>query len=229
MKNKKGNDGERTSTNTVVVSAPPPQLLEDVEKSLANDLADIDQAAELINSLKIENPKDLTVAVQMTATVKTSYKELDEKRETWTKPLKAVIADINETFKPALLALETAESILKKKIVEFVNHSDEERLRILDSIKDAPDAERSTLLVKADSLVLDKVPGLSIRTSEEISISDKTAAIRHLIAKGMHQFLEIDMKALKSAYKEYGEKIMQVPGVEVMEKKTVAITVSKVE
>lgn len=229
MKNKKGNDVERTSTNTVVVSAPPPQLLEDVEKSLANDLADIDQAAELINSLKIENPKDLTVAVQMTATVKVSYKELDEKRETWTKPLKGVIADINETFKPALMALETAESILKKKIVEFVNHADEERLRILDSIKDTPDAERSTLLVKADSLVLDKVPGLSIRTSEEISISDKTAAIRHLIAKGMHQFLDIDMKTLRFAYKEYGEAVMQIPGVEVSEKKTVAITVSKVE
>jgi hypothetical protein len=121
-----------------------------VQKSVEDDLADIDEAAGLINAMQIKSQADLEMAVSMTATIKESYAEIDGKRESWVKPLKGVIDSINETFKPALMALEVAEEKLKTKINVAVLEADSKRTEILKQVEAADESARPVLLVKAD-------------------------------------------------------------------------------
>jgi hypothetical protein len=204
-----------------------PQL-SDVSKSVESDLADIDEAAELVNVMEVRTQQDLVMAVQMTATVKESYKEIDDKRETWVKPLKAVISDINATFSPALAALEAAESILKKKIENCIEENEKKRIELLTMIFDTPEDKRGDVLAVAEACTMDKVPGLSIRRPWKGEVVDRLVIIQWAIKTGQLQFLEVNEKALNALTTELKGQI-DVPGWEAKEKRVVAITTGKVK
>ena len=202
-----------------------PQL-SDVSKSVEGDLADIDEAAELVNVMEVRTQQDLVMAVQMTATVKESYKEIDDKRETWVKPLKAVINDINATFSPALIALDTAEAILKNKIDACIEANDDKRKEFLEMIEEAPEEKRGDILALAEACVIEKVPGLSIRRPWKGEVTDRLKLIQWAITTGQLQFLEVNEKALNALTTELKGQI-DVPGWEAKEKRVVAITTGK--
>jgi hypothetical protein len=199
-----------------------------VIKSVEDDLADIDEAAGIINAMQIKSQADLETAVQFTASIKESYADIDGKRESWVKPLKGVIDSINETFKPALMALEVAEEKLKTKINVAVLEADTKRTEILKQVEAADETARPVLLVKADEYVRDKVSGLSFRKAWKGKIVDKKKIIDWCIKTGQFQFLSINEGALKAVTKELGGGT-DIPGWEVWEDRTVAISVDKVK
>jgi len=204
-----------------------PQM-SDVSKSIETDLSDIDEAANIIDSMEVVTPADLNMAVQMTATIKESYAEIDGKRDGWVRPLKSVIDDINETFNPALNALDSAERKLKEKIETCTRANDSARMEYLSRVESAPEEARGALLILAEQHAVDKIPGLSIRKSYKGQIVDKSKIVAWAIKTGQYRVLDINEKELNIMTKEYG-KAVDVPGWEIVEKNTVAITVAKVK
>jgi len=202
--------------------------MDDVSRSVENELAGIGEASELIDAMQVETQADLKIAVEMTATIKESWEEINAKRETWTKPLRAVIADINETFAPALDALDEAEKKLKNKIDECVESNEEKRIELLKEVEATPENKRGVLLALADGYAIDKIPGLSIRRSFKGEIVDHSKLVAWIIKTGQYQFLEINEKVLGAITKELQGKV-DFPGWEVKEKRTVAITISTVK
>lgn len=204
-----------------------PQI-EEVGKSIAEDIDDINEATAFIDDLTVENRADLEVAVQMTATLKESLTEVDAKRMNWTAPLNKVVDDINATFSPAITALKNAEKKLKSKIDYCIKKNQQQRDAILEQVASASDSERNDLLARADQFVIDKIPGLSIRETTTWKVTEERAIIEYAIENGMLQLLSVDTKALKNITKDLKEKT-NIPGWECSKKTTIAITASKVE
>lgn len=204
-----------------------PQI-EEVGKSIAEDIDDINAATAFIDDLTVENRPDLEVAVQMTATLKESLAEVDAKRMNWTAPLNKVVDDINATFSPAITALKNAEKKLKSKIDACIKKNQQQRDAILEQVASASDSERNDLLARADQFVIDKIPGLSIRETTTWKVTEERAIIEYAIENGMLQLLSVDTKALKNITKDLKEKT-NIPGWECAKKTTIAITASKVE
>ena len=206
-----------------------PQM-DEVSKSIESSIDDIGEIADVLEDLKVRSQADLIVAVEMTAIVKETKNALDEKRKTWVTPLMDVIDDINKTFSPSLVALDYAEDQLKEKIEHGVTYCEKERMQLLARVEHAPEQERSGLITASDALVLDKVPGLSIRRTTKGTIVNEIDLINWAIKTGHTQILRVDVKAVNAmlaAFKPGQEP--SIPGWEMKEKRTIAITVSKVE
>lgn len=204
-----------------------PQITE-VGKSIESDLEDIQEASGFIDEMSVETKDDLSMAVQMTAIIKESQKKIDEKRQTWTGPLNKVIDDINETFATPLKTLKDAEQKLKTKINECVKANEDTRNKLLSQVETAQDGDIPDLLAKADTHIIDKVPGLSIRESISGKVEDESAIIKYAIDSGMLQLLSVNKSALNVVTKQLKEKT-NIPGWNVSKKRTVAITASKVK
>lgn len=195
--------------------------------SIEDDLADIDEAASLINQMEIASNEDLRQAVEMTATIKESFKELEEKRKTWTKPLNDVIKDINATFSPATTALAAAEIKLKDMISAWIEKLSNARELLLESVEMAKEDERPDILAKAEECIVPKVPGLTVKEVLSGEVENRDEIYDWIDSKGRFwDFLVLDEKALLEYLKKHPNE--KIPGLKTSKKRTIAITTSKV-
>ena len=165
------------------------------EISIEDDLADIDEAAEIIDAIKIESHNDLRQAVAMTATVKETAKELDEKRQSWTKPLNDVVSSINETFSPAQTALANAERKLKALINKYLLERYEKHDTLLDQVKDADDETRKVLLARVEDCIPPKVTGLSVRESKTGKVVDHDTLVQWLVTNNRWECVSVIIRS----------------------------------
>lgn len=81
-----------------------------------------------IEALVVVTPKDIELASEILIALKTEYKRVVERKETFTKPINALVKAVRDHFSPAEKAYSDAESILKRKIataqraIEEANH-----------------------------------------------------------------------------------------------------------
>lgn len=201
--------------------------LTDVRKSAAPVTTDAENALGLIEQLSIASPEDLDTAVTWTAEVKKKFTEIDEKRKSWVDPLRAVIDDINATFKPALDALKTAEKTIKNSISGYVNESSEKRDALLAEAGSKSNGSQTALLEKADELIPPKIKGLSIREKWTGEIFDMDTLLDWIIENDRYDLLVPNVKALESVTKTAGRD-PGIPGWRAYRSNVVAITPSKV-
>lgn len=180
------------------------------------------EGAPIISKSGMEN------AVVAIAEIRTNHDEVDTKRKSFVNPLKQVIKDIDEFFKPALNALKTAENDLKKKVEVFTTSSLERRDETLKKVSKATDvAVKESLLSKAEDLVPPKVKGLSIRENWTGEIVDEKKLINWAI-KNSPDLLQINEKALKALTKAAGRD-PEIPGWLAKANRSAVVTPSKVE
>lgn len=202
-----------------------------VQQTAEEEAQDAEKSLDFIKKMSIQSQSELQFAVGAVAEVKERHEEIDGKRRQFVDPLKSVIKDIDDFFKPAINSLKEAEQLLKGKISEFVDGCSNKRNELIDRAGRASqegDANAaSALLSTADSYIVPKVEGLSIRESVEVEILDHAAAIEWCVSNNRQDLLQIDEKALKAVCK--AKKRPQIPGVRISIKSTSAITTSKVQ
>jgi hypothetical protein len=83
-----------------------------------------DAALDGIRGLQVTNDDEEAFAAQLLREIKETHHQLDEKRETITKPLHQAHKAANGFFKPALKLLEEEEKVLKEKLGRYHLHKE---------------------------------------------------------------------------------------------------------
>lgn len=180
------------------------------------------EGAPIISKTGMEN------GVVAIAEIRTKHDEVDSKRKSFVDPLKQVIKDIDDFFKPALEALKTAENDLKTKVEVYVTSSLERRDNVLRDVSAAKTTEaKETLLAQADDLVPPKVKGLSIRETWTGEVTDEKKLIKWAI-KNSPDLLQVNEKALKALTRSTGRD-PEIPGWLAYANRSAVVTPSKVE
>lgn len=120
--------------------------------------------------------------------------------------LRKKIEDINAVYDS-----EIAE--LKLQIAELENKRQQE----LGDLPAQYDAECSNIIEQFENGTLNKISGVSVRTTKSVSITDES------VIPEMYKKVVVDDKKIKADLKESGYT-KDIPGVKVSEKYSVAVT-----
>jgi len=77
----------------------------------------------------------LTDAVSFTQEIKRTIKRVDDLRKFFVNPLNAQVKQINLKFKPIIVDFEQAEQVLKRRIVDYQEAEEKERLKEEEKIR----------------------------------------------------------------------------------------------
>ena len=194
----------------------------ELQIALANDGDEAADVEVFVQGVQIEQHQDLESAVSYLQIIKEQHKTVDDKRKSFIDPLKAVIDDINDFFRPVLDALKGAESSIKTKVDEYSKGAARRRDEALAAVASVAGREEKTALIaQAAALALPKIKGLSFRESWTGEIGDLGELFGYAIEHDQ-TLLIIDEKELARRTKEAGKDI-GVPGWRCYPKTTVAI------
>ena len=193
------------------------------------------QYLEHIEKMEIVNDAELKFAVGVTAEIKEKHGEVDDQRRKFTDAAQAIIDEANAFFKPALKSLKQCETVLKEKVLEFDQRQAKRRDELLGAageVSAGPDAnpeKAKAFLEEADTCIVPKIPGLSLRRAVKIDVTDASEAIQWCIDNDRTELLQLNEKAIKVLAKAANGHGLEIPGVKATPSATVAITVSEVE
>jgi len=198
-----------------------------IEKEAAPVNEEALRVAEAIDAFDIMSNETLQTAMKGTAAVKKEYKKATALMESFTGPLKESLAAIKKHFKPGLKALEECEKVLKAKATMFIDLAMDRRDALLEEMAHSDDP--TTLMKAADTLIIEEMPGLSIHEpywTGEITEGDRF--VRWAVGDRNYSFLQPNLKAIKKHVKHLSED-PGWPGWKAYTKRTIAITVDKIE
>lgn len=164
---------------------------------------------EELRALHVESAEEIVVAGELLRDVKGEYKRLDERLKTVTRPLNDALKAARDLFRPALVALEEAEVMLKSKIGQA-------QLSLAESNRRAQEATQAALAggdvraaaeASARIATLEAPSGLSYREAWTYRIVDESKLPR--------EFLSPDPKKIAAHVKVHGDK-SPIPGVEIV-------------
>ncbi len=89
------------------------------EKELSVVKTQADKALSRVSEITIATAEDYAMADEILVKIKTVGKMIKEKKEEITKPLNESLKRVRELFKPIETTHETAEEIIKKKMVSY--------------------------------------------------------------------------------------------------------------
>lgn len=217
----------RTSKDTARPMKDPEVIIPkmgDVALEASSQGEEADEALDLIKGIKLATNDDLKMAVVTIAEMKDKRGAVEAVLKRFTDPLKGVIKDIESMFKPAMRALDDCEKLMKRKISVFSDDQAVRRDKYLaiagEAASKGEEGVAQAALASADELVLEKVPGLSVRELWDGEVVDAAVIPR--------EFLIPDVKALKAMTRaRKGDP--SIPGWRAFPTSSVAITCDKVE
>ena len=182
---------------------------------------DAEKVEGFIKEMAVGNASQYEAAASMCADVITQAKEIDGKRREFVDPLNEVVKNLNAFFKPALEHLDKCESLIKKKLVSFVNSEVEKRDQLLlQAGQQDESAIAEELIEKAEEHVPPKVAGVSMRTTWVGEVVDPDEIPR--------EYMIPDLKTLKALTKAKGGD-PGIPGWKATPSTSPSITASKVK
>ena len=191
---------------------------------------DQEKVRKFAEALSVRFPQRSGQCLTCHATVKEEQDTVKEIIDRYTKPLKELIDVIRGDFSPAKKSLEECEAVVKQKIRDHVVHEGNERERLLTEAGQPENlgAEASDIISKADTHVVSKVAGLSVRPDWKVEITDLDVAIKSILAAGHTNFLMIDTKAVKAWVKKH-DRDPDLEGITVDRSPVIAVTAAKVK
>lgn len=194
----------------------------ELQTALANDGDEAADVKLFVQGVTIVDNRDLESAVSYLQIIKEQHKVVDDKRKSFIDPLKAVIDDINDFFKPVLDALKGAETAIKSKVDDYSKEATRRRDEALRAVASVSAREEKTALIEqAAALALPKIKGLSFRESWTGEVGDLGELFAYALEHDQ-TLLVIDEKELARRTKEAG-KDLEIPGWKCYPKTTVAI------
>jgi hypothetical protein len=239
MAKRKSKTAAATASPDAAVAAvqaqPSAQIIQlDVVRTAAEPHnAEVEQSLQLVKSMEpLKNAAELAFAVGAVAEVKRKHAEVDEVRQTFVGPAQQIVEAANGFFGPALKGLKAAEKELKDRIASFIERAPVERGKLLAEAgaKRNDPAAAQALITQANDWTVPDIAGLSVRESVLLTIADPTTLVRWCVENGRLDLLipdPVKVEAAMEALEAAGSGI-EVPGVELSLKRTIAITESKV-
>lgn len=149
-----------------------------------------DQARTMASLMTVTNALDRELAVEEIQGIKASLQELDRRRRTVTDPLNQAVKAVNAIFKPAVDALEAAESTLKGKVIAF-DRAEEARIAEQRRIADEKARKEAAAAAAAAAEVAAKAEEAARKAQEqaqaEAAAGNFEAAAAHEMAAAQAQ------------------------------------------
>lgn len=185
------------------------QAIELVEEETRREAQTAKDVLAQLRDLVVETPEQIEIAGAILVDVKGEYKRLDERLKQITAPMNAALKSVRDLFRPALLALEEAESLLKAKISQAQLAIAETNRRAMEATQAALAAGNVRLAAQASSAIVstEAPSGVSYRDAWTFRVVDASKLPR--------DFLMPDMKKIAAHVKVHGDK-HPIPGVEVV-------------
>ena len=198
-----------------------------MQADLLSDHEELATAADMVTEFQVETDEDLENAVFVLGDLKTKYRGIENKRRAIIDPLQLALNTVNNTFSPVLDLLDTVEKTVKAKITCCVNARIDLQDHLLEEMAstDKP-ADKLAIQRRLTPLDTPKIGGLSIKETQKTEVEDEETLLAWILANEKYEYLTVNTKALKQDSKEGDPKI---PGWKVTQKKSVAITPSKIK
>jgi hypothetical protein len=203
----------------------------DVEAAIQEDIADVQQAAIFVEDVSIVSDEQMQNGTRILAELKNKYKEIETKKKSFTQPLKQVVKELDQFFKPALDSLKKAEAIVKDKISACVEEREVARGKLLQQVRHKTPEQKNEveeIIKQADALAIPKIDGLSVREKWTGDLVSNQAAVQWAMDNGRAELLTIDVKSLEALTIAQDGKV-DIPGWKPYKKSTVVITAAKVK
>lgn len=197
-------------------------MSETTTKEIAPVKAKVNQALVAVRGIVIKSKEDFEAGVELGNKIKMVSKAVTQRKEAITKPLNEALKSARDLFRPMENDLETAETELKKKMLDF---KEEERKQIAETqAKAEARVEKGTMKEETAKRKVQEVKAeateKTVKTETGAKATEKFV-IEYVIvdeAQIPREFLVPDMAKIKLSFKE-GKP---VAGVEAQKKATMS-------
>lgn len=185
----------------------------------------VTKAGDAANQLVVKVKEDMPVAVDLLARIKKVGGLVKEKKEGITKPLNEALKNARELFRPIEDALINAEGVVKTKMLEF-NSSEEKRLKeeqeAIAKKVEGGKMKFDTAVKKMEALEPVEITHQSKAGEVQFRIVKKVVIEKPELVPAKYLMNEKVVDALRAAVREDALAGVVIPGVKVVEEKTVA-------
>ena len=203
--------------------------LQVVETEYRKDVSLVEQR---VLALEIKDADDVTEATNLLSYISSTKKNIEETRKSMVKPINDGLKAINDWFKRFSAPLETADGLLRKKVLvyrqqqEQIRRAEEERLRKLaeaeqkklekqakkDGVMAPPPPPPVMIIPEQARTVHSDMGAVSAKLVWDFEIEDENKVPRN--------FMIVNEKAIRAAVKA---GVRNIPGVKVFQKEELAV------
>ncbi len=200
-------------------AAPAPSDLVSVQTEAQSSLVFVRQLRGQMHAIVVNTPDEYEKAGALLLQMKSKIDEIEEKRESWTKPLNKTVKSINAFFKPVREEWEGICDGLKLAMLSYKQREALEKQQQLDAARalaaagaatgEGVNVEQYQALVAAGAAAPQKLEGLTTRANWTWRVVDASKIPEEYTKR------VIDVEKLNALAKEKkGDAIGQVPGIE---------------
>lgn len=187
-------------------------------KELAPLKVQISKAETDANDLQIKTKDDLPMAAELLSEIKIVGKAITEKKESITKPLNLALKNARAFFAPVETQYENAERIVKNKMNDFQNAELAKAAKKTEVIENKVEEGKMSFdkavekieEITPEKKVEAKSGSIQFRTVKEVIIKDENKIPREYLVLDMVKIRKVALAGI------------EIPGVEVVEKQSVA-------
>lgn len=187
-------------------------------KELAPLKVQISKAETDANDLQIKTKDDLPMAAELLSEIKIVGKAITEKKESITKPLNLALKNARAFFAPVETQYENAERIVKNKMNDFQNAEIAKAAKKTEVIENKVEEGKMSFdkavekieEITPEKKVEAKSGSIQFRTVKEVIIKDENKIPREYLVLDMVKIRKVALAGI------------EIPGVEVVEKQSVA-------
>lgn len=209
--------------NLAVTQPEPPEVsLESYKPIEQQALVERQQATEIqqnVAQFSIATQEDLDFGAELLKEIKREKNKLEDQRSEATKPLRKVLEVIYGWFRPSIDDLNRAESMLKKKIVDYQRlqlQRQQEALRAAGQASMRGDAHTAAAALRqASAAAIQKPESISFRQKWTYRVVDASLIPREYL------MLVVNHDAIQAQVDLHKEKT-SIPGIEVFAETSVA-------
>lgn len=179
-------------------------------------------ALDVQPGLELKSDEEMGLASEMIKDVKRFYKEIDAERQEYTKPLNAMLGDVNGLYQPVLKKLTAIEAALKVAVGNYTRVQQEKQRAMLaaaaaeaasQKTREQAEAVVQQALQVAQATPTKKVEGVSVTEVWDFELVDTDQVPR--------QYLAVDATKVKAAIKA---GVREIPGLRIFSKASVRVT-----
>lgn len=188
-------------------------------KELAPLKAQVSKLENQANAVQIETQEDYANAADLVAKLKETGSTIKNKKESITKPLNEALRNARDLFAPIEKQFAAAESILKRKLLDYKRKVDEEARKKEEAVAKKVESGKMKLetaekkmeaIERVETTTRGKVGQVQVKKIKKVRIVDEAMIPRNYLVPDM---VAIRRDALSGS---------QIPGVEVYEEETIA-------
>lgn len=175
---------------------------------------------EMVEASKVETDEELALVADKIKQVKTLAKVIKEKKEKFTEPAKAIMAEARETFDPLLRECENAELSLKGKAKTYMLAKEQKRIE--EERRIAARVEKGTMKEETAVRKIEAMPEVknTVKTDNGSALRMAKRSVARIVNPELipDEYWVIDeVRVRREALARYKANLEPIPGTEIIE------------